>query len=192
MDDSGLPWRAERAMDFGCGVGRLVVPLAKRFTQVAGVDIAEGMLAEAKKNTVRRQINNAVFYNQIPELEYDLVHSLFVLQHISRDRGMNIITTLWSKVSKGGILAIQLPIYFSGKKSVLRLRRLRNVFPLLQIPYNVINGNRWNKPGMQMNIYDINLIVCGLQESGVKDIRLYRRDSDDSFRGVYMLASKEL
>ncbi len=37
--------RKEAALDFGCGVGRVVVPLAARFKQVVGVDISDSMLA---------------------------------------------------------------------------------------------------------------------------------------------------
>src|SRR5947209_17814502 len=44
----GLPRRT--AVDFGCGVGRLSIPLAKRFQNVIGVDISSGMLDEARRN----------------------------------------------------------------------------------------------------------------------------------------------
>jgi 2-polyprenyl-3-methyl-5-hydroxy-6-metoxy-1,4-benzoquinol methylase len=30
-----------RALDFGCGVGRLVIPLSERFAETVGVDISE-------------------------------------------------------------------------------------------------------------------------------------------------------
>ena len=50
--------RPRRALDFGCGVGRLVIPLAARCEQVVGADIAPGMLEEAKKNCAQRNITN--------------------------------------------------------------------------------------------------------------------------------------
>ena len=50
--------RPRRALDFGCGVGRLVIPLAARCEQVVGADIAPGMLEEAKKNCTQRNITN--------------------------------------------------------------------------------------------------------------------------------------
>jgi len=187
MDNSGVVARRGRALDFGCGVGRLIIPLAKRFSEVIGVDVSEGMLAEASKNMARHQIDNASFYEEIPDREYDLVHSLFVFQHINSDRGTRMITSLWSKISIGGVLALQLPIYFDGRTGI---RRLRDTFPMLQIPYNLIIGRRWDKPGMQMNIYDINYIAYKLLEDGATNIALHRRDSDESFRGVYLLASK--
>src|SRR5690606_30137204 len=36
-----------RALDFGCGVGRLVVPLSRLAAQVVGLDVSQSMLAEA-------------------------------------------------------------------------------------------------------------------------------------------------
>ena len=38
-----------RALDFGCGVGRLSLALARRFDQVTALDIAPAMLAEAER-----------------------------------------------------------------------------------------------------------------------------------------------
>jgi tRNA/tmRNA/rRNA uracil-C5-methylase (TrmA/RlmC/RlmD family) len=39
-----------RALDFGCGVGRLVVPLSGIVHEVVGVDVSISMLLEARKN----------------------------------------------------------------------------------------------------------------------------------------------
>ena len=38
------------ALDFGCGVGRLLIPLGRRCDEVTGVDISSSMLAEARRN----------------------------------------------------------------------------------------------------------------------------------------------
>jgi 2-polyprenyl-3-methyl-5-hydroxy-6-metoxy-1,4-benzoquinol methylase len=38
-----------RALDFGCGAGRLTQALAKRFARCTGVDIAASMLEAARK-----------------------------------------------------------------------------------------------------------------------------------------------
>src|SRR5688572_20637499 len=39
-----------RALDFGCGVGRVAIPLAQRCKSVVGVDISEAMVEGARKN----------------------------------------------------------------------------------------------------------------------------------------------
>ena len=38
----------EHALDFGCGVGRVTIPLARYCTYVLGIDVAESMIAEAE------------------------------------------------------------------------------------------------------------------------------------------------
>ena len=40
----------KRALDFGCGVGRLTIPLSAACQRVVGVDASPSMLEEAKKN----------------------------------------------------------------------------------------------------------------------------------------------
>ncbi len=45
------PLQRERALDFGCGVGRLTIPLADHFGVVVGLDIAPAMLEEARRNS---------------------------------------------------------------------------------------------------------------------------------------------
>src|SRR5262249_5509640 len=44
-------FRPARALDFGCGVGRLAIPLARVCESVIGVDVSDAMLTEARKNS---------------------------------------------------------------------------------------------------------------------------------------------
>ncbi|HEX8636537.1 MAG TPA: class I SAM-dependent methyltransferase, partial [Pyrinomonadaceae bacterium] len=54
-------FRPKRSLDFGCGVGRLVIPLSERSDEVVGVDISDLMLEEAQKNCRARNIENVGF-----------------------------------------------------------------------------------------------------------------------------------
>src|SRR4051812_29064485 len=49
LDALGIPAHSGRALDFGCGVGRLTLPLSERYAAVVGVDIAPSMLARARE-----------------------------------------------------------------------------------------------------------------------------------------------
>lgn len=98
------PFAPRSALDFGCGVGRLTLPLAELTGSATGVDISPGMLAEARKHShpgVR-------FTDSIPEEAFDWVVSAIVLQHIPPDRGYAILDTLLSRVAPGGGATIQL------------------------------------------------------------------------------------
>ena len=190
IERDAIPLRIGRALDFGCGVGRLLIPLATRFREAIGVDVSEGMLTECRKNLEHRKLTNVLLFERIPNLEFDLIHSALSFQHINAVRGYDIISDGWSKVAPGGLLAIQLPIRFTGSRAAWQLRQLRNALPILQIPYNILSRRRWNQPGVQMNVYDLNVISAILLGAGAIQIILLRHDPDNSFVGVYVLALK--
>ena len=58
IERTTIPLRSGRVLDFGCGVGRLLIPLATRFCDANGVDVSEGMLTECKKNLEHRKLTN--------------------------------------------------------------------------------------------------------------------------------------
>lgn len=191
IERAGITLRLGRALDFGCGVGRMITPMATRFKEVIGVDVSEHMLAEAARNASHRQLENVAFFTDIPNMEFDLVYSVLVFQHINSTRGADIILNCWSRIARGGLLAVQVPTRFNGHRAIWWLRKLRDILPILQVPYNVLSGSRWNKPGVQMNLYDLNSLAANLLERGAKQIVLMRQASDTLFSGVYVLAIKE-
>src|SRR5687767_6818754 len=54
-------FRPRRALDYGCGVGRLTMPMARECERVLGVDVSEHMLTEARKNCAEHGIQNVEF-----------------------------------------------------------------------------------------------------------------------------------
>src|SRR6185369_10304549 len=77
----------EKALDFGCGVGRLVIPLAEISKSVDGIDVSESMLNEARKNCESRSIANVNLLKSDDNLSglndtYNFIHSFIVFQHI--------------------------------------------------------------------------------------------------------------
>jgi ubiquinone/menaquinone biosynthesis C-methylase UbiE len=77
----------ERALDVGCGIGRLAVPLARRFRHVDGVDISEEMIRQARRlhagvKNLNFLVGSGVDLDVCPPDHYDLVFSYIMLQHI--------------------------------------------------------------------------------------------------------------
>lgn len=104
-------------MDFGCGVGRLSLALAKHAKHVIGVDISTSHLQEAQKNIDSLEIGN-VSLNHIKNIsdisrlhKVDLVYSLIVLQHNPPPVMREILIALCQRVAPGGYLFVQLPTY---------------------------------------------------------------------------------
>jgi SAM-dependent methyltransferase len=81
------------ALEVGCGVGRLVFPLANHFERVFGLDISTEMVRQAVALAVQKNIANARFVTladyesrsddfSLTSGSVDFVYSLIVFQHI--------------------------------------------------------------------------------------------------------------
>ncbi len=58
-----------RALDFGCGAGRLSVPLAERGIEVTGIDVAPSMLEESARQSARRGLAERCTYLCLDEVD---------------------------------------------------------------------------------------------------------------------------
>ncbi len=104
-------FRPRVALDFGCGVGRLLLPMAARVERVHGVDVAQAMRKLAEENLAARKVPNAIVTAEIPDVALDWVNSLIVLQHIPPTRGYALLAQLWERLNPGGFLSLQVALY---------------------------------------------------------------------------------
>lgn len=110
----GLPTRWERALDFGCGAGRLSQALASHADEVVGVDIAPPMLETARQldqsaGNIRFVLNDAPDLSQFPDGHFDLVYSALVLQHLPRPAINRYLVEFLRVLRPGGIAVVGLP-----------------------------------------------------------------------------------
>lgn len=112
---SGRPLEYGRALDFGCGVGRLTRALAGRFGEAVGVDISREMTRQATVGNL--DVKNIRFvHDSSPDLEqlgpgtFDVVLSLWVLQHFPTVSAIaRTVSVLAARVGPGGVLILQIP-----------------------------------------------------------------------------------
>ncbi len=166
-----------RSLDFGCGVGRLVVPLAGISEAVVGVDVSDHMLAEAKANCDARNLSNVSFVKSDDGLtglsgEFDLIHSHIVLQHIAAHRGMHLIKAMLRHLAPGGFIAIQFYYKCDAPKLVRALVKLRYRLPVANAARNLLRGRPLGEPAMQLHTYDLNEVVSLVRDAGASDIQL--------------------
>lgn len=102
-----------RALDFGCGTGRLVIPLAEGGCEVTGVDVAPSMLAEARRQAEARGVGARCRFVQVDQVDwaslagtYDLAHSYIVFQHIPPEEGLPLVERLLACLAPGGVAAL--------------------------------------------------------------------------------------
>jgi ubiquinone/menaquinone biosynthesis C-methylase UbiE len=73
------------ALEIGCGVGRLTLPMSRQFGSVTAVDIAPTMLEKLRANCRQRQIVNVqgmLAGESWDATRHDLAYTRIVLQHV--------------------------------------------------------------------------------------------------------------
>jgi ubiquinone/menaquinone biosynthesis C-methylase UbiE len=100
------------ALEIGCGVGRLLMPMAQHFKEVIGLDIAPNMLALARQylgqagNIRLELIEKDVF--PVADSIVDYVYSVIVFQHIYyREVIQRYLEETLRVLKAGGLVRIQ-------------------------------------------------------------------------------------
>jgi len=109
-------------LEFGCGVGRVTVHLAKLFKSVIACDISTPHLKIAEEYAKRNGFDNILFQNTLSPnelLEFknvDVVFSIIVLQHNPPPLITEYIKMFLSILNKGGVAFFQATTYLKGYK----------------------------------------------------------------------------
>jgi 2-polyprenyl-3-methyl-5-hydroxy-6-metoxy-1,4-benzoquinol methylase len=102
-----------RSLDFGCGVGRLLIPIARRSKEAVGLDVSQRMLNLCNAHLSDHGIDNAITVQNDDVLSnvigtFDFVNTYIVLQHIPPARGYVLLQALLAKLVQGGVASMQL------------------------------------------------------------------------------------
>jgi SAM-dependent methyltransferase len=158
----------KRVLDFGCGVGRALIPLAEVAQEVVGLDVSPSMLQEAKRNCKEHGITNVQLLASDDELSlltgvFDLIHSYIVFQHIPTDRGRAIFFKLLQHLKPGGVGALQLT--YSKKDFASTF----GIDPIEARPRSAVRKKRDRSvdPEMQMNPYNVNELLFLMQSQDI-------------------------
>jgi SAM-dependent methyltransferase len=173
-------------LDFGCGVGRLVVPFAKVAEEVVGLDVSPSMLREAQRNCDECQLHNVRLLMSDDALStlhgmFDLIHSCIVFQHIPLERGRAIFAELLRHLRPGGVGAIQLTY------SKTRFASTHGIAPPLppSLEMSARPSATGSDPEIQMNPYNINEILFSMQSHGVQQFHVEFSDHGGEL-GVFL------
>jgi SAM-dependent methyltransferase len=126
----GRPRRRVRALDFGCGVGRLTRALGARFDTAVGIDISAGMVEQARRlneglAACEFRLNTTSDLGQLETASFDFVYSSIALQHIPTVREIErYVTELLRVVRPDGLVVFGLPFYIPSLWSFQPRRRV--------------------------------------------------------------------
>lgn len=171
-----------KALDFGCGVGRLTQALAGHFDRVCGVDIAPSMIALAKEynrygDKCNYYLNSADNLKLFPDNSFDFIVSFITLQHMQSMYSKNYIKEFLRVLALHGLLIFQLPSELRNtipnNKENLR-QKIKRLMPtsLLNLRHRSKNGKQLQQPVMEMYCIKRDDIVEFLEGNGAKILHI--------------------
>lgn len=110
----GLKIQRDRAMDFGCSVGRLSQAMCNEFAEVVGVDISSTMIDRANEynkfgGQCQYRINTTDDLAQFEDSSFDFVYSYISLQHSPPEASSKYIAEFFRILRPGGVALFQIP-----------------------------------------------------------------------------------
>ena len=102
-----------RCADIGCGGGEVTMEIARLVAPgggVVGIDVDKVKIALARQAAAERGLGNVEFTaldvsDWDEPAAYDVVHSRFLLQHLSRPD--SLLRRMWAAVTEGGVLIVE-------------------------------------------------------------------------------------
>jgi ubiquinone/menaquinone biosynthesis C-methylase UbiE len=148
MGRLGIPEARARALDFGCGVGRVARHLAAHFDEVVGVDISTTMLEHAER--LNGDVGNLHFvHNDRADLRaldparFDLVYCRLVLQHMPGVAvAVGYVGEFVRVLAPGGLAFFEVTERLPWRHRVQPQRRLYALLRALAVPPRVLFGLR--------------------------------------------------
>jgi ubiquinone/menaquinone biosynthesis C-methylase UbiE len=110
----GINLRRSRALDFGCGAGRLTQALSNYFNEVCGVDIAPSMIRLAE--SYNRHPRNCKYYlntradlRLFSDASFDFIYTSLTLQHMEPAYAKTYLKEFLRLLTAQGVLVFDMP-----------------------------------------------------------------------------------
>ena len=188
-------------LDFGCGVGRLLLPFAKKGYKVTGLDISDTMLKICAANLYDNNINDFTLLKNDDMLskvreKFDLVHSYITLQHIPIRRGLISISRLLDSISESGIGVLHFTYSATtiGSKTKQVKHNIKIKLVDFILKYDLLKkfveriGKNEIQPPILMHSYPVNLVLGEIQEKGFNNIHI--RFSNHGLNGILIFCQR--
>jgi SAM-dependent methyltransferase len=171
------------SLDFGCGVGRLLIPIAKISKKASGVDVSEDMLEEARRNCDRYSVKNATLFLSDDSLsrlneKFDFINTCIVMQHIPEERGEKIFSRLLDLLNDGGVGVFDF-CYHGAPRHTLKNQMLMK-----------IRSSLYGEPLMLMHNYNLNGIFYQIQKRNITNVYLVLNDKSHGHYGAQIFLMK--
>jgi len=174
----GFDPHPDRALDFGCGVGRLTQALAGTFDRVDGVDISDTMIRSALEfnrhgDKCKYHVNTHDDLRLFEDDAFDFVYSNITLQHIPPEYALRYIAEFIRVLKPGGITMFHVPGGKSYRPGTLgaKLYNLRRVW--LRRWWKRLRG----RPAVDMHYIGEDIVRDTIEKSGGRLVDVTRQGS---------------
>jgi len=181
----------KKALDFGCGVGRLTFALCDYFDEVVGVDVSSAMVDTANKYNKKFNKKSVFKVNKAQNLKvfedgaFNFIYTNMTLQHMKPVFIFEYIKEFLRILDKTGVLVFQLPrlVEIAPKKPTGLRQMIKSLIPRwvskffrrkVAADYSRLS---WIKSKMEMHGVEENQIIPLIQNHG-GEIFYLRRETD--------------
>jgi len=161
-------------LEYGCGVGRLAIPLARRAARRAGmvtaVDRSAAMLRAAREESAAHGVTNIDF--SAPDMlfsgdaRFDFVTCYLVLQRMRQADGLKLVRALLSRIASGGIGMFQFPFRATTSALVGGMRWMREHLPGANGIVNIVRGHDRSRPFIPSYAYELEDVLALFEAAG--------------------------
>lgn len=187
----GRPAKIRRALDFGCGVGRVSIPLARHAANVVGVDVSAAMLERAADAARSAEVPNIEFLSvdalaTVDASTFDLVVSYMVFQHIPPRDTEVYLEEIFRVAASDAALVLHFSLSRSGGRARRIMRSLRSRSRLIHRLVCFLRREE-HFPYMQMNEYNRVEIERTLNGAGF-EVRIVEPTDHGGIAGAIFVA----
>ncbi len=102
-------------LEIGCGIGRLLKPLASRFHHLCGIDVSKEMIEQSKDwlkahPNVETHENSGINLSLFPDNSFDLVYSYIAFQHMPEDVFFSYLPEITRVLKPQGLFKFQIAL----------------------------------------------------------------------------------
>ncbi len=171
-------------LEYGCGIGRLALPLALRPGSVTAVDRSPAMLERAQREAERR-VRHIAFETPkqlfaTPRM-FDLVVCYHVLQRMPRREALTLLVRLCEMIAPGGVGVFQWPYRSADSTAVRASRWAREYIPGANVVANAIRGKASETPFIPTTVFSLRRMLRALDSPSFRSthVALQRHEGLD-------------
>ena len=163
-------------LDFGCGIGRLALPLARRPGSVVAVDRSPVMLDFARAEAERRGLGHIVFQTPAELFSaprtFDLVVCYHVLQRLPRTEGLAVLRRLFGAIGADGVGVFQWCCRARSPLPVRASRWIRQRVPGVNGALNRFRGKPAGEPFIPTYVYATEEMLAEFEAAGFNPVHV--------------------